>query len=401
MSQEEKDKLELDKLRAELRKAEAEADDAQTAAAKANREEAEAATPAAAARRAATAENEAAEARRAQMAALIPDFGEVKRGEFEISKDGQPTAGTAVAGRALKAAAQAVKDDMWGRFQDDWKMLVTSDAELAASDAAYWSVVSGLERLASLADQVLASTGPAQAGPADETPRLEAFPLIPAIGAVMQAVPGILSLLETNRTVTTGDVEIDDLTAAAAVAGVIKGENQQRTVFHDSFRVLPKGEVHHKVEVLRERRERLLKRKLELEVRTPPDGDADATEELKISIGLVTSVGDSIDEFFKTLTAVSEGGTTSPLAAAALRQGLHDGSFTHMLLVKAQSASAMQAVGQKSLRDDPIAVVAAATLTWMLIDAGSGALLDAGVSSGTAQASGKIGDAFHFDEPAR
>jgi hypothetical protein len=110
-------------------------------------------------------------------------------------------------------------------------------------------------------------------------------------------------------------------------------------------------------------------------------------------------VGDSIDEFLKTLTAVPETGTTSPLAAAALRQGLHDGSITHVLLVKTQSASAIQVLSQKAFRNDAVAVLAAATITWMLIETTSGQLLDGGVSSGTAQATRKFGDVFHFDDP--
>jgi hypothetical protein len=56
-------------------------------------------------------------------------------------------------------------------------------------------------------------------------------------------------------------------------------------------------------------------------------------------------------------------------------------------------------ISEKAFRQDPVAVLAAATVTWILVDAGSGQLLDAGVSSGTAQATGKIGDAFHFTEP--
>lgn len=397
-----KDDLELEKLREELRKAKADSDDAETTAAKNKREEAEAATPAAAARRAATAESEAAAARQKQIAALIPDFSKVERGELKLEKDGQPTAGTGVAGRAVKAAAEAIKREMWGgRFDNDWKLLVTSDAELAASDAAFLSVDAGLDRLTSLSAQVLESTAPSETEPEGAfAPQPEAFgALLPVVGALAQAVPGILSLLQTNRTVTTGEIEIDDLTAAAAVAGVMKGESQQRTVFHDSFRVLPAGRLYEKVNALRDAREKLIERKVTLDARTPPDGDPEAGSDLQASIALVASVGDSIDEFLKVLTAVPEGGTTSPVAAAALRQGLHDGSISHVLLVKSQSASAIQVLGENAFRKDPVAVLAAATITWMLIEATSGQLLDAGVSSGTAQATGKIGNAFHFDDP--
>jgi hypothetical protein len=292
---------------------------------------------------------------------------------------------------------------MWGgrTNNDQWKLLVTSDAELAASDAAYWAAVTGLDRLTAMAISVLQATAAPEApSGGGTTPEPEGFPVVPLLGALAQAVPAIISLFQTNRTVTTGSVEIDDLAAAAAVAGVMKGENQQRTVFHDAFRVLPKGVVHDKVETVRDRREDLIKRKLELEARKPA-GAADPEEatDLEVSIALVATVGDSIDEFLQTLTAVPEGGKMSAFAAAVLRQGLHDGSFTHVLCVKAQSASAIQVVGEKAFRNDPVAVLAAATITWMLIDATSGQLLDAGVTSGTAQATGKIGDAFHFTVP--
>jgi hypothetical protein len=57
----------------------------------------------------------------------------------------------------------------------------------------------------------------------------------------------------------------------------------------------------------------------------------------------------------------------------------------------------MQLVNDKPLwLDDKFAVLAAASISWMLIDAAAGDVLDAGVSAGTAQAAGKIGDTFEL-----
>jgi hypothetical protein len=381
-----------DKAAEEARKAKWDADAAETAAKKAAREEAEASSAAAVARREAIAEKDAATAQREQVAALIPDFSKIERGELKLAGD-EPTAGSPVAGRALQKAAELVKEQVVDTTgADDWSVLITSDADLAGSDAAYHSTLAGLNRLETWAQSVLTSTeniGTPAAG--------EGLPLAPIAGAVAAAVPGLLSLLSAHRTVTSGKVTIDDITAAAAVAGVLKGGNSKRTVFHDTIRPLPSGgEISTKVDGLYLLRSQLIERKVTLESRTPAGG-TDPSEELTAAIALVAKVSESIEESLGKLVAVPDGATRSPLAAAILREALHKGAIKYILFVKAQSASGLQLVDDKPLwRDDKFAVLAAASISWMLVDAAGGDVLDANVTTGTAQATGKIGDRFEF-----
>jgi len=358
----EKEQLELEKARVELEKAKADFEKSQ------------------------------ADAAQAKLAALIPDFGAVERGALTLPKDGAPEAGSGVVGRALKAAAQQVKDDMVGRFQDGWKVLITSDANLAASDAAYWNARTALERLAELAREALDATSTQPEG--GET-RPEAFPIIPVLGALAGAVPGLVSLLRTDRTVTSGAVTIDDLAAVAAVAGVVKGENPQRTVYHDTFRALPRGELAGQVDALLELRRQLGDRRRSLEQLKVPEGEA--AERLKAAVAEVKGLMDGIDAFLTAGTAVAKDAAASPLAAAALREGLHDGTFTHALLVKAQPASALQVVSDRAFGNDPVEVLAVASIAWVLTEVATGQLLDAGVSSGSARVHGTIGKDFKLE----
>jgi hypothetical protein len=381
----------------QLRKAKADAAAAEAAARKAEREEAEASTPAAAARRAAVSEKDAAEARQAQVAALIPDFSKVTGGSLDVAGSDTPTAGTGAAGKALTQAAAQVANQVVERLgADDWRVLVTADSELADSDAAYVDAMSSMSRLTNFAREVLKST---KSLPESKTPREEFVAALPIIAAVAQAVPGILSLLSARRKVSSGDVAIDDLAASAAVAGALKGGNDKRVVFHDSFRVLPSdSSVQTAMNALLDERQSLLRRKLELEAR-PASGDTAVDTARSDAIALISSANTSIDTLVGRLTAVPDKATRSPLTEAMLREGLHrEGGFGHVLLVKAQAASGMQLVNDKPLwSKDTFSVVAAATLTWALVRADRGDIVDAGVVTGTAQANGKIGDTFSFE----
>lgn len=383
--------IEVDKLREDARRAKADADAAEAAAAAAKRQEAEASSPAALARRAAVADKDAVAARRDQLAALVPDLSSVSRGDLTLAQGGQPAGGTAVGGRALHDAASAVAAAVVGRIDTDGSVLVTSDDELAASDAAYHDVMLALEHLIRLAEDVLAST-PAEVPPVAATP--ESLEVAAAAAAVGKAVPGVLSLLSAHRTVTTGTLDVDDLAASAAIAGALKSASANSKVFHDSVRLVAQnGGVYDALEALRRRRADLVRRRVELEARTP----AQDVDELAQSIALVRSVSDSIDAFVTMLTTVPDGTTRSPLTAAALRQGLHDGTFGFVLLVKAQSASGMQLVNDKPLwMKDTFSVIAAASITWLLLDARDGGVVDGGVTTGTTQLNGKIGRSLEF-----
>lgn len=368
------------------------------AARKAEREEEEASSPAAVARRAVIAEKDAAAARREQVSALIPDFSKVTRGGLEVSNGGEPTAGTAVAGKALHDAADLIKQRVISRIgADGWCILVTGDTELAASDAIYWDVVSGLGRLTELSDQAIKATAPA----GGDSGKRKLVPAVvgAVVGAVAQSVPGILSLLSTPRTVTTGKVDMDEIAALTAVAGAMKGGNPKRKVYHDSIRLLPHADsdVQKRVLALHKRRAALNERKIALETHVPAGKDKATRDRLAESIALVASVSAGIDEFLKALTSVPTGAPHSSLTSAVMREGLHNETFTHVLLVKAQSASGIQVINDKLIREDTFAVVAAASISWVLVDVPDGDVLDADVTTGTAQANGRIGDTFSFE----
>ena len=374
----------------EQRKAKADADAAEVAARKAEREEREASTPAAVARRELLAGKDAAAAQREQVSALVPDFGKVTRGGLTVTPGGQPTAGTGVAGEAFRdAAAWVTKEVIHNIGADDWSVLVTSDPDLVASDATYQDVKSGLGLMTRLARDVLASTE-------HEGEHVERFvgAASLAVGAVASALPGILSLLSAPRTVTTGTVEFDDIAAGAAVAGALKGRNPKRKVVHDSVRLAPGGGLLTAVERLQRRRHALVERQTALEARHPTSDGASASSGLAAAIALVTKTIESIDTYLGALHAPPAGGGRSPLTDALLREGLHDGTFQYVLLVKAQSASGMQMVKDNLIRGDEFAVLAAASITWILLSLPSGEVLDAAVTTGTAQATGKIAESF-------
>jgi hypothetical protein len=197
---------------------------------------------------------------------------------------------------------------------------------------------------------------------------------------------------------TTGTATVDDFAASAAIAGALKGNNLRRGVFLDSARLLPDGGVRDRLKSLHDQRHALVERKIELEASQPTAQGAQPAGDLVEAIALIASVISGIDAFVEHLTAVPEGANRSPLTAAAMREGLHDGSFSHALLVRAQSASGAQLVNDKPLwKEDTFAVIAAATIAWVLIEVPEGGVLDAGVTTGTAQASGRLGDRFSFD----
>ena len=120
----------------------------------------------------------------------------------DMAEDHQPTGAAALGGRALHDAASAVAAAVVARIGDDgWSVLVTSDDQLAESDAAYLDVMIALEHLRQLADDALRS---ARGGRA---PRSAAIEVAAAAKAVGKVVPGVLSLLTAQRTVTTGTLK--------------------------------------------------------------------------------------------------------------------------------------------------------------------------------------------------
>lgn len=448
----EKTRAEADKARAEADKSEAEA---RSAAAKAHTDEVTAAEhDSAAARRqrdaeadkaTAVANKDAAAARQAQISALVPDLSKIKESSLEVTGD-VALWGTMLAYRALDSATTTLVKELPGDWRnppsEPRRLLVTSDSMLVNSDSLYQDVSTGLDQLIGLAGTVLGTKERAE----------EEALATDVVGALAAAVPSVLSLFSAQRTVTTKAITVSDQAAAAAAAGaILEACKGNISVVHDDFRLVPKTGIYRRSKDLSEKRGKLLVAKAKL---TAEKSRADwALEENKTSIaelkqklkdatddaskallekkiketeekqpGLIevsdyaaarlsmreTALG-AIDTFTTALTTVAAGSQRSPLAAAALRELLHqtprgaDGRapenlaedmspFSHVLLVRAEAGSSQQVVSKRPLWwRDRFSTAATVTVTYMLIQTGDSSIVAAGAQVGTATAHGQIG----------
>jgi hypothetical protein len=246
------EELEARKNEAEVVKAEAES---QKAAAEAARAQAEAAKAAAEARTAeakiaadsaaaeanarkiiAEADKDAAAARQAQLSALIPDLGAVKESTLEV-KEGPPLYSTVLTFGALRGVASKIADTIGAKLPTDntpCRVLLTAEPDLASADAVFQDVSTGLGQLKTAAKVLLDQI-------AGEPRRdMAAFGAGDVVAALAGAVPAVLSMFSSKRTLSSAAVTVGDLAATAAVAGALKqttGNNV--TIVHDDFRLVP------------------------------------------------------------------------------------------------------------------------------------------------------------------
>jgi hypothetical protein len=433
------------KLKAEVAKAEAEAAklkaEARSADANARKTESEVTewnAPAAQRQRSAEtkkataeADKAATDASRAQISALIPDLSDVDRGSLTVTPE-KGLFGTSLAQRALDKAATSIATNVASALAGTSVksvVLITTDEDLAASDAAYWEVTTGLKQLTEAADTAL------------ETLRQPVGPeLLPAvIGALAAALPPVLSLFSAHRTLSTAPVTVSDIAASAAVAGKLLETNPECMVIHDNFRLLTSGQIQTSIETLSEKRQSLVSHKLTLEqtkaeqeaelairrdriedlTKSLIGADEKKTAELErqldqarreradaakkageatASIGVIDTVLTAIDSFNASLVAVPAGAKWSPLTAATRRQQLHgDNAFTDALLIKASAGSTLEVVNDRPLWfDDKFSALAAISVTYLLLHRESNGLLAAGAATGTVNVTGTIGDRFNI-----
>lgn len=319
----------------------------------------------------AKAEQEAAEARQKQFTSLIPNLAGVDRGETKVAGE-QPLYGQALAWRALDRAASQVATAVRAALGDGLSVLVTSDTELATSDAAYLEVLTGIEQLTAAADRLLA-------------PAAQEVAATAVVGAVAAAIPQVISLLSAHRSITTTSASVDDLSAAVSVAGALVRADASATVWHDGFRTLSGDSAIYKAfESLRDKRRMLALR---------PGEDGNGAGQPDRRAGLSDSLATAIDQFAAGVTAVPPGATRSMLTSAALREGLHEGAVGHVLLVKGSGSSSSQVVGDRPLWwKDTFSVIATASVTCLLVRADDGRVVAGRTGSGTATLSGKIGE---------
>jgi hypothetical protein len=429
----------------EAKKAAADARTAEATAAKTEHELAELESPLAKEKREAEdkkaiaeAEKATATAQQGQVTALLPDLSKVERGSLAVD-DAQALFGSALAQRALTAAAKTVATEAGEALKDKggWRILVTSDAQLATTDSVYLDVSTGLDQLTTAATRVLAETSPGRVA------SMVAMTPFAAAAAIATALPGALSLLSAHRTLSSASVTVGNLAAAAATAGALtKLEEPSGEVVHDDVRTLPSGgPVHAKLSALDQHRQDLIGRKIALEdekarttkaitvleesvkdlakkVEATEPGQKPALQveldrqkeelanhrqrlsESTVRIGLVDSVTAAIDTFTTSLRTIAEGATRSPLATAVLREQLHPAPetgqwpprFTHVMFVQAEPGSTQQVINDRPLwLKDKFSAMGIVNVTYMLVELPGSEIRAAGSASGKAVVKGTIG----------
>lgn len=339
-----------------------------------------------------------ADAQQRAVAAYVPDLSRVSRGSLELKGDA-PLFMNGVTQRALDVAATRLVEQLGtDGIAGTARLLITSDAELAASDAAYADVVTGMDELVAAADALLAAPDEA---PADV--RASAAMLVPALGAVGQvaaaALPGVLSLLSAHRTVTTASARTSDLAAAASVAGELRRRHSEMTVVHDDIRLVPRGDVYQRLRDVGDRRRRLVARRVNLTATGPAADD----KYLQALLAAADALVEAIDRFTSAARTIPQGATRAPLTLAALHEQLHGDpanatTFTHVLFVQGTDGSVQQVTDDRPLWfKDRFEVVGSAGITYLLIDVPTSHVLSAGTAAGTATIHGRIGDSLTFE----
>ena len=263
-------------------------------------------------------EKAAAEAKRAQISALIPDFSQVEKGETKFEGEAPLYAGVA-AHRALADVATRVAETIADVVKGK-QLLITNDADLASADGTYQQMRATIDHLRSAA-QALLPKPERSTGGTDRT-----IALLPILGAVASAIPGILSLFAARRTVQTFAATIDTMAATAAIAGRLTGA----TVVLDGFRLVPETQ--------------LLKDCVELQVLSTQ------LETLGATKPQAKELASTIESFLTAAQTTSKDNARSPLISAALFEQLHVGKkFTHVLLITGATAVSQQTIDDKPM----------------------------------------------------
>lgn len=309
---------------------------------------------------------------------MVPDLSKVDRGSTTVP-EGSTVFQALLGGRALQSAASKLIPVVKGStgLGDDYRLLVTTDLDLATRDADYLSLVKQLDHFRSLIDQFRDSPSKADAR--------ELIAPFSVAAAAAQSLPGLLSLISAKRTITSVSSTVDEDVAMIAAAGVLAGADAEGLVIVDRARLLDadgpaqqcwvnlQTACHQLFDLLRDE-----------EAKEHPDADrlAEGKSLLKTCEAALTA-----------MASVPEGARMSALARAASQEALHSNEFGGVLIVKGGAASSTQLVDDRPLRfGDPFSVVTTATICYLLIDHRNGSkLLGGGLVHGTAQIHGKIG----------
>ena len=326
----------------------------------------------------AEAEKATAESKRAQVSALIPDIKDANASKLDVSGDA-PLYGGMAAHHALVDVSAKIADAI-ADIVTDKKVLVTSDADLATSDAIYVQVATSLDGLISAAEAILPTVAEGSPGGPDSSADL-GFPGA-AVGAIASAIPAVLSAFSSQRTVKTFSSTVDAEAAIASVAGAL----HTAQVWIDDFRLLPAADLAQRFATLQA---------LRIRVQQLVTLEPDATKPLpKLAKDVLTA----IDAFLTSALTTPSGAKRSPFAEACLREQLHEsGALDFVLLVTGASATSQQMINDRPFwSDDKFSVLSTVSVTYALIELPSSKVVGSGVVVGTTQLMGKIGEGFEI-----
>jgi hypothetical protein len=372
-----KEEAETAKLQAEAEKLRLDNEERQTQLAQQRRDaEARAAV--------AKAEKEAISASLSAYTDVIPDLSKVDRGETKVTGDAGLFA-SALALRALEGAATEVAKDIKRKVGNNYRLLLTADPDLATTDAAYLETIAGLDELASAADKLLQP-------PAEGNVHFfVASAAVLGVGAALaSAIPSVLSLMAARRSLSSREVPADDVLALMQVSAALAEADPGGFVWIDDFRVLRTGKVTEAVASVREKRQQLVERKLELKDRE--DGSD------SVLAATVDALIASIDNYMVALFKVADGGKRSLYTMALLREQLHTKSVSHVVLVKGSSGDANQLINDRPLWwEDKFSTVASMGVSYVLVSVEDGRVTGGGTRSASRSISGSIGSTFSID----
>ncbi len=370
---------------------------AQLAAERAELELNEWKSPAAVANRAAQqradtakAEKSALDTRFSEYAGAVPDLSKISPGSTTVDA-GTQLFGSALVLQALTHASAAAVDDIARALPDKNKyVLVTTELDLASSDAIYAQVTDGLTQLLAAAQALAApppSPPPATAG-LDETFIPESLVAAGVVGAAASALPAIVSLFSANRKISGASATIDDTQAAMSVATAMTRHVPQIKVFLDDFRTVEAAGTGRISRLLRD----LNAERIALETRKAELGPQDTGT--AASIGQVAA---AIDAFLSSVMAVPGGATRSAYTTAILREQLHDGTVDRVVLVKGVGGATAQVVADRPLWfKDKFTSIASAGLSWLMLSIVDGAVIAGGSKVSTLEIKGTIGATVTF-----
>jgi hypothetical protein len=136
-------------------------------------------------------------------------------------KDGPPIGGSILAFDALRSVGESIADSILAIHEAEtpWRVLVTSDTDLATSDSTYADVKSGLRQLDEAAKRLLKDLAP-------EVPGIAPI-VVDVVGTLATALPGLLSMLSAQRSLATAAVTVNDVAAVAAVSEGLRKKAQR------------------------------------------------------------------------------------------------------------------------------------------------------------------------------